>query len=359
MPLFHGNALMALWGPSVIVGVGHRRPAPFQRIVLPRRRPPLRGHQVQLRRQGHRLHPGHPRTARRRREHAHERLRDRGLGPRPQPLPEAVRLLLIEGYGQSEGGAAINPTAGMPKGALGGPVDGVDLAVISPETGEQCPPARFDAERRLLNAGEAIGEIVNRSGRGKFEGYYKREDAEHERLRERLVLDGRPGLRRRERLLLLRRPQRRLAAGRLGELRRRAGRGGALAQPRPGRGGGLPRPRHGLGRGRPGHGRRRDWPRTPPSIPRRSPTWLEDQPDLGPQVDPPLCPGVGLPTPDGDGQGDQGRPAPGGLGLRRTGVVAAARHARSSGFEVLGDDDRPSWLPVWPRTADRRSDAAS
>ena len=90
---------------------------------------------------------------------------------------------LIEGYGQSEGGAAINPTADMPRGALGRPVDGVDLAVISPETGEQCAPARFDAERRLLNAGEAIGEIVNRSGRGKFEGYYKREDAEHERLR--------------------------------------------------------------------------------------------------------------------------------------------------------------------------------
>ena len=49
---------------------------------------------------------------------------------------------LIEGYGQSEGGAAINPVLGMPKGALGKPVDGVDLAVISPETGEECPPAR-------------------------------------------------------------------------------------------------------------------------------------------------------------------------------------------------------------------------
>ena len=90
---------------------------------------------------------------------------------------------LIEGYGQSEGGAAINPVLGMPKGALGKPVDAVDLAVISPETGEECPPAQFDAEGRLLNAGEAIGEIVNRSGPGKFEGYYQREDAEAERLR--------------------------------------------------------------------------------------------------------------------------------------------------------------------------------
>ena len=41
----------------------------------------------------------------------------------------------------------------------------------------------FDDEGRLLNAGQAIGEIVNRSGRGRFEGYYQREDAEQERLR--------------------------------------------------------------------------------------------------------------------------------------------------------------------------------
>ena len=80
---------------------------------------------------------------------------------------------LIEGYGQSEGGAAINPVLGMPTGALGKPVDGVDLAVINPETGEECPPARFDDDGRLLNAGEATGEMVNRSGRGKFEGYYR------------------------------------------------------------------------------------------------------------------------------------------------------------------------------------------
>src|SRR6202012_3963643 len=43
---------------------------------------------------------------------------------------------LIEGYGASDGGAAINPVLGMPKGALGKPVAGVDLVVISPETGE-------------------------------------------------------------------------------------------------------------------------------------------------------------------------------------------------------------------------------
>ncbi len=93
------------------------------------------------------------------------------------------KCYLIEGYGQSEGGASINPVLGMPKGALGKPVDGVDLAVISPETGEECERAKFDDDGRLLNAGQAIGEIVNRSGRGKFEGYYRREDAEQDRLR--------------------------------------------------------------------------------------------------------------------------------------------------------------------------------
>jgi fatty-acyl-CoA synthase len=36
----------------------------------------------------------------------------------------------------------------------------------------------------MLNAGEAIGEIVNRDGPGKFEGYYRREDAERDRLRK-------------------------------------------------------------------------------------------------------------------------------------------------------------------------------
>jgi fatty-acyl-CoA synthase len=71
----------------------------------------------------------------------------------------------------------------MPKGALGKPVDGIDLAVMSPETGEECVRAQFDADGRLLNAGQAIGEIVNRSGRGSFEGYYRREDAEKDRLR--------------------------------------------------------------------------------------------------------------------------------------------------------------------------------
>ncbi len=183
MPLFHGNALMALWGPAVMVGSAIAvRPRFSASAFLDDVR--LFG-ATKFSYVGKAIAyilatPERPDDAENTLKSAfgtEASVRDRGR------FRKRFGCYLIEGYGQSEGGAAINPTADMPKGALGRPVDGVDLAVISPETGEECAPARFDTEGRLLNAGEAIGEIVNRSGRGKFEGYYQREDAERDRLR--------------------------------------------------------------------------------------------------------------------------------------------------------------------------------
>ncbi len=183
MPLFHGNALMALWGPTVMVGA----------TIAVRPRFSASAFLGDVRRFGATKFsyvgkaiayilatPERPDDAENTLRsafgtEASRRDRDR--------FRTRFGCYLIEGYGQSEGGASINPVLGMPKGALGKPVDGIDLAVISPETGEECPPAEFDAEGRLLNAGEAIGELVNRSGPGKFEGYYQREDAERDRLR--------------------------------------------------------------------------------------------------------------------------------------------------------------------------------
>jgi fatty-acyl-CoA synthase len=178
MPLFHGNALMGLWGPSVNVGAAIAvRPRFSASAFLDDVR--LFG-ATKFSYVGKAIAyilatPERPDDAENTLTSAfgtEASVRDRSR------FRKRFGCYLIEGYGQSEGGAAINPTADTPRGALGRPVAGVDLAVISPETGEQCAPARFDAERRLLNAGEAIGEIVNRSGRGKFEGYYHREDAE-------------------------------------------------------------------------------------------------------------------------------------------------------------------------------------
>jgi fatty-acyl-CoA synthase len=184
MPLFHGNALMALWGPAVMVGA----------TIATRPRFSASAFMDDVRRFGATKFsyvgkaiayilatPERPDDAENTLKSAfgtEASLRDR------KRFHKRFGCYLIEGYGQSEGGASINPVLGMPAGAVGRPVDNVDLAVLNPETGEECVRAEFDTDGRLLNAGAAIGEIVNRSGRGKFEGYYKREDAERDRLRD-------------------------------------------------------------------------------------------------------------------------------------------------------------------------------
>jgi fatty-acyl-CoA synthase len=183
MPLFHGNALMALWGPAVMVGAA----------IAVRPRFSASEFMNDVRRFGATKfsyvgkaiayilatpeRPDDGENTLRSAFGTEASVRDRSR------FRKRFGCYLIEGYGQSEGGAAINPVLGMPAGALGKPVDNVDLVVISPTTGVECPRAVFDDAGRLLNAGEATGEIVNRSGRGKFEGYYRHESAEADRLR--------------------------------------------------------------------------------------------------------------------------------------------------------------------------------
>ena len=91
---------------------------------------------------------------------------------------------VAEGYSSSEGAVVITPFSGMPPDALGRPAEGTDVVVLDPETGRECPPARFGEERRLLNPQEAIGEIVGRGELSSFEGYYDNPEADAERSRE-------------------------------------------------------------------------------------------------------------------------------------------------------------------------------
>ncbi|HEY6426825.1 MAG TPA: AMP-binding protein [Acidimicrobiales bacterium] len=184
MPLFHGNALMALWGPAVSVGA----------TIATRPRFSASAFMDDVRRFEATMFsyvgkaiayilatPERPDDADNTLKSAfgtEASVRDR------KRFHKRFGCYLIEGYGQSEGGASMNPVLGMPVGALGKPVGNVDLAVMNPETGKECDRAEFDADGRLLNAGAAIGEIVNRSGRGSFEGYYRRPDAESDRLRD-------------------------------------------------------------------------------------------------------------------------------------------------------------------------------
>jgi fatty-acyl-CoA synthase len=58
------------------------------------------------------------------------------------------------------------------------------VAILHPHTGHPCPPAEFDPEGRLVNAEEAVGELVNTTGAGWFAGYYRDPEADAARLRD-------------------------------------------------------------------------------------------------------------------------------------------------------------------------------
>jgi fatty-acyl-CoA synthase len=89
--------------------------------------------------------------------------------------------VIQEGYGSSEGGLSINRTPDTPPAALGPASEGV--VILDPDTGRECPRARFDGHGRLLNAEDAVGEIVNLEGALGFEGYWRNEEAMSARVR--------------------------------------------------------------------------------------------------------------------------------------------------------------------------------
>lgn len=95
-----------------------------------------------------------------------------------------------ENYGSSEGGLSLHRTPETPPGSLGLPPEGMAAAVINPETMAECPPAILSDSGRILNADEAIGELVNLTGASLFEGYYKNPEAAAERIRDNTFLTG-------------------------------------------------------------------------------------------------------------------------------------------------------------------------
>lgn len=108
----------------------------------------------------------------------------------PESSPADVRafrerfgIRCITGYGSSENAIVMTPVRGMPADALGVPLEGIDAAVVDPSTGQECSRARFDPAGRLLNAAEAIGELVGRNVATRFEGYYNNPRADAERIR--------------------------------------------------------------------------------------------------------------------------------------------------------------------------------
>ena len=103
--------------------------------------------------------------------------------------------IVADGYGSTEGGLNMSRTPDTPKGSLGRPVDPIRAVILDPDTAEECPPARFDASGRIVNADTAIGEIVNPDGAGGFEGYYNNPEADAERVRNGVYWTGDLGYR--------------------------------------------------------------------------------------------------------------------------------------------------------------------
>ena len=184
MPLFHGNALMANWAP--VLGVGA--------TMALRRRFSATGFLPDVRRYGAGFfnYVGRslayilatPATD----DDLDNSLR-LGFGTEASARDmEAFRRRfgceLLESYGSSEGAISTQKTADTPANSIGVPPPGVDVAVVDPVTREECPPARLDADGRLVNGDEAIGELVGRNVGASFEGYYNNPEADAERLRD-------------------------------------------------------------------------------------------------------------------------------------------------------------------------------
>lgn len=181
MPMFHSNAIMAGWAPALATGS----------TVALARRFSASGFLPDVRRYGatYANYVGKPLTY------------VLATPPRPDDVDNPLRLVfgneanerdiaafaarfgceVIDSYSSTENAVIVQRRPEMPAGSLGRPLDGVK--VLDPETMAETPDAHFDADGRLLNPDEAIGELVNTAGAGAFAGYYKDDAAEAERMR--------------------------------------------------------------------------------------------------------------------------------------------------------------------------------
>ena len=184
MPLFHSNALMAGWGPALVAG---------STVALPSTgRFSASGFLPDVRNAGATYfnYVGKPlayilATPEQPDDADNPLLRVFGNeGSADDVIRFAARfgVPVTDSYGSTEGGASVSRTPDTPSGALGRAPEGT--VVLDAATGEECPPARFDDRGRLLNAEEAIGELVSKAGGADFEGYWRNEDAERSRLRQ-------------------------------------------------------------------------------------------------------------------------------------------------------------------------------
>ncbi|HEU5301509.1 MAG TPA: AMP-binding protein [Acidimicrobiia bacterium] len=180
MPLFHSNGLMVGWAPSIVYGASVGLARKFS----------ASGFLPDIRRYGSTYfnYTGKPLAyvlaVPEEPDDADNTLRVAfGNEGSPEVVDEFARRFavdVIDAYGATEGGVAVNRDAEERPGALGQVGDNVRVV---DEAGNELARARFDADGRLVNAEECVGEIVNTAGAGPFEGYYNNDEANERTLR--------------------------------------------------------------------------------------------------------------------------------------------------------------------------------
>ncbi len=182
MPMFHSNALMAGWAPALAGAC----------TVALRRRFSASGFLPDVRKFGvtYFNYVGKPLSyilaTPERPDDADNTLRrvfgNEGAERDIERFAKRFGCHVTDSYGSTEGGAVVQRVPGQPPGSLGKAPEGT--VVLDPQTGRECPPARFDDAGHLLNPDEAIGELVNKLGALGFEGYWKNDDANAARVRD-------------------------------------------------------------------------------------------------------------------------------------------------------------------------------
>lgn len=180
MPLFHSNALMVGWVPSLVAGAS----------VGLARRFSTSSWLADVRRYGATWfgYTGKPLSflvaTPERPDDTDNPLRIAfGNEGSPEVVARFARRFgveVVDAFGATEGAVAVLREDEMPSGAVGRVTPNVKVV---DEDGVERARARFDDDGALLNAADCVGEIVNTAGAGPFEGYYGNEEATSRALR--------------------------------------------------------------------------------------------------------------------------------------------------------------------------------
>ena len=169
MPLFHANSVIVGWAPSLVLGasVGLARRFSASRWLSDIRRYVATYFNYVGKPLSYILSvPEQP-------DDADNTLRvafgNEGAPAVVEAFSRRFGVDVLDLYGATEGGVAVLRTDDSPPASVGRAGPGV---IVVDDDGAELARARFDERGRLLDPEACIGEIVNTSGTGPFEGYY-------------------------------------------------------------------------------------------------------------------------------------------------------------------------------------------